>query len=63
MKTRLRSALRDDHLDNLLALDIEMDLLRVFERPSHVGASRDAFRGHGTEQAAEKQFVAMDSIM
>ena len=28
VKTRLRSALGDDHLDNLLALYIEMDLLR-----------------------------------
>ena len=28
VKTRLRSALGDDHLDNPLALYIEMDLLR-----------------------------------
>ena len=63
VKTRLRSALGDDHIDNLLALYIEMDLMRVFGRPSHVGASRDAFQGHGIEQAAEKHLVAMDSII
>ena len=30
---------------------------------SHVGVSRDAFHGHGTEHATEKHLVAMDSII
>ena len=30
---------------------------------SHVGVSRDAFHGHGTDHATEKHLVAMDSII
>ena len=49
----------------ILALYFEMDRLRecLDDSVMLIVASRDAFQGHGTEQAAEKHLVAMDSII